>query len=77
MRDEQNVWWNEVRLLMWANEEDLKCTLKLKEEITDIMYKIKICDQWCADEWLSGMDCDWRVSGRVTFHNVGGANMQP
>ena len=25
------MWWNEVRLIMWENEEDLKCTIKLTE----------------------------------------------
>ena len=29
MYDQQNMWWNEVRLMMWADEEDLKCTIKL------------------------------------------------
>ena len=29
--DQQNMWWNEVRLIMWENEEDLKCTIKLTE----------------------------------------------
>ena len=32
MCDQQNMWWNEVRLIMWENEEDLKCTIKLTEK---------------------------------------------
>ena len=28
--DQHNTWWNEVKLIMWEDEEYLKCTIKLK-----------------------------------------------
>ena len=31
MYDQQNTWWNGVKLRLWENEEYLKCTIKLKE----------------------------------------------
>ena len=29
MCDQQNMWWNEMKLIMCEDEEDLKCTIKL------------------------------------------------
>ena len=69
MYDQQNMRWNEVRLVMWEHEEDLKCTMDewlIPVYTVDIMYKINkyaMNDKWNG-VWMT------RISGRVEFQSV-------